>query len=123
MVANTLSRADSAYIVTGRIAESSTGGSRSEQLACDSGTLLGGIEHALPRGMRTGPLTDITISAARHTIGLVEALPRQQIFYRLGGQLLDSGTSQARNVSSSGSPRVHEVMARRAMGQRDSKHS
>lgn len=47
--------------------------------------------------MRSGPLTDITTSAARHTIGLVNALPRQAVFYRLGGQLLDSGTSQAAN--------------------------
>ena len=47
--------------------------------------------------MRSGPLTDITIAAARHTIGLVNALPRQAVFYRIGSQLLDSGTSQGAN--------------------------
>lgn len=47
--------------------------------------------------MRSGPLTDITISAARHTIGLVSTLPHRSVFYRLGSQLLDSGTSQAAN--------------------------
>jgi four helix bundle protein len=47
--------------------------------------------------MRSGPLTDITVTAARQTIGLVDALPRRAVFYRLGSQLLDSGTSQAAN--------------------------
>ena len=47
--------------------------------------------------MRSGPLTDITVSAARQTIGLVDALPRRSVFYRPGSQLLDSGTSQAAN--------------------------
>ena len=48
-------------------------------------------------GMRSGPLTDITVSVARQTIGLVEALPHRSVFFRLGSQLLDSGTSQAAN--------------------------
>ena len=47
--------------------------------------------------MRSGPLTDITVAAARQTIGLMDALPRRAVFYRLGSQLLDSGTSQAAN--------------------------
>ena len=51
----------------------------------------------LGMAMRTGPLTDITIEAARRTIALVDQLPRRRLFFRLGDQLLNSGTSQAAN--------------------------
>jgi len=47
--------------------------------------------------MRTGPLTDVTIEAARKTIALIDQLPRRRVFFKLGDQLLDSGTSQAAN--------------------------
>ena len=47
--------------------------------------------------MRTGPLAELTIDAARLTIALVDALPRRRVFLTLGDQLLDSGTSQAAN--------------------------
>jgi four helix bundle protein len=56
-----------------------------------------GTTHAPNRGMRTGPLSELTIEAARQTIALVNALPRRRVFYTLGDQLLDSGTSQAAN--------------------------
>jgi four helix bundle protein len=42
-------------------------------------------------------LIDLTIAAARDTIELVDALPRRLSFYKIGGQLFDSGTSQAAN--------------------------
>jgi four helix bundle protein len=47
--------------------------------------------------MRTGPLAELTIEAARQTIALIDALPRRRVYFRLGDQLLDSGTSQAAN--------------------------
>jgi four helix bundle protein len=47
--------------------------------------------------MRAGPLTDLTLAAARQTIALVEALPPRRVFLRLADQLLDAGTSQAAN--------------------------
>ena len=47
--------------------------------------------------MRNGRLAELTISAARETIDLVDRLPRRHAFFKIGGQLFDSGTSQAAN--------------------------
>jgi four helix bundle protein len=47
--------------------------------------------------MRAGPLTDLTLAAARQTIALVEALPPRRVFLRLADQLLDAGASRAAN--------------------------
>ena len=47
--------------------------------------------------MRTGPLAALTVDAARRTIAFVTELPARRVFFRLGDQLLDSGTSQAAN--------------------------
>jgi four helix bundle protein len=47
--------------------------------------------------MRTGQLAELTIEGARRTIALVDALPRRRVFFKLGDQLLDPGTSQAAN--------------------------
>ena len=42
-------------------------------------------------------LRTLTISAAHGTIALVERLPTSRAFFKIGGQLFDSGTSQAAN--------------------------
>ena len=74
---------------------------RAEARACefwpDSAAWQGGVSHAATDSMRTGPLAELTIEAARQTIALVDELPRRRVFFRLGDQLLDSGTSQAAN--------------------------
>ena len=42
-------------------------------------------------------LRALTVSAAHDTIALVDSLPRKMAFFKIGGQLFDSGTSQAAN--------------------------
>ena len=55
--------------------------------------------------MRDGRLAELTITAARETIDLVERLPRRHAFFKIGGQLFDSGTSQAANYRAAGRAR------------------
>ena len=45
-------------------------------------------------------LRALTVSAAHGTIALVDQLPRRMTFFKIGGQLFDSGTSQAANYRS-----------------------
>ena len=59
--------------------------------------------------MQPARLIDLTVDAARATIQLVDVLPRRMAFYKIGGQLFDSGTSQAANYRA----------ARRARSTRD----
>jgi four helix bundle protein len=47
--------------------------------------------------MRNQRLAMLTVTAAHETIALVDALPMRRAFYKIGGQLFDSGTSQAAN--------------------------
>ncbi len=47
--------------------------------------------------MENGRLSELTDNAAALTISFVEALPHSLVYFKLGGQLLDSGTSTAAN--------------------------
>jgi four helix bundle protein len=49
--------------------------------------------------MRDGPLYAFANEASDLTIRFVQSLPETDVHRRLGGQLLDSGTSQAANYS------------------------
>jgi four helix bundle protein len=49
--------------------------------------------------MIEGPLWEFTNEASDLTIRFVQALPDTLVHRRIGGQLLDSGTSQAANYS------------------------
>jgi four helix bundle protein len=40
-------------------------------------------------------LRSLTVEAAHGTIALVDRLPRRMAFFKIGGQLFDSGTAQA----------------------------
>ena len=42
-------------------------------------------------------LRALTVAAAHGTIALVDRLPTSRAFFKIGGQLFDSGTSQAAN--------------------------
>jgi four helix bundle protein len=57
----------------------------------------GGQDRAHASAMKGGRLAELTDAAAMLTIAVVKALPSSQVHFRLGGQLLDSGTSQAAN--------------------------
>jgi four helix bundle protein len=47
--------------------------------------------------MESGRLSELTNEAATLTVSFVEALPHSLVYVKLGGQLLDSGTSSAAN--------------------------
>jgi four helix bundle protein len=56
-----------------------------------------GADRAHAAAMKGGRLAELTDEAAMLTVAFVKALPNSQVHYKLGGQLLDSGTSQAAN--------------------------
>ena len=55
-------------------------------------------------------LRSLTVAAAHETIALVGSLPRTMAFFKIGGQLFDSGTSQAANYRA-----AHRAQSTRAL--------
>jgi four helix bundle protein len=66
-------------------------------VAWKRGLHIVGAVRARLNGMESGRLSELTNEAATLTVSFVEALPHSLVYFKLGGQLLDSGTSSEAN--------------------------
>jgi four helix bundle protein len=75
-----------------------------------SGEAAPGTRRAVVCFMPNEILRSLTMAAAHGTIAMVDSLPRTMAFFKIGGQLFDSGTSQAANYRA-----AHRAQSTRAL--------